>query len=94
MHATKVINKPIISEKGTILQAKQDYIFNVNPKATKHEIKLAVEKIFKVKVTKVNVMNVPGKQKLISRRRVMTASFKKAVVTLAPGDKIVYFEGV
>jgi large subunit ribosomal protein L23 len=94
MHPTRVINKPIISEKGTILQAKQDYIFNVNPKATKHEIKVAVEKIFKVKVTKVNVMNVPGKQKLISRRRVMTPSFKKAVVTLAPGDKIVYFEGV
>jgi large subunit ribosomal protein L23 len=94
MHATQVIKKPLITEKGTILQSKQDYIFEVDPNATKHEIKQAVEKIFKVKVLRVNVMNVPGKLKLISRRRVMTGAFKKAVVTLAAGDKIVYFEGV
>ena len=94
MHVTQVIKKPLITEKSTILQGRQDYVFEVNKRATKHEIKVAVEKIFKVKVLKVNVMHIPGKQKLIGRRRITTPSFKKAVVTLSPGDKIVYFEGV
>jgi len=94
MHAIEIIKKPIITEKGTILQAKQDYMFEVDKRATKHEIKQAVEKLFKVKVIHVNVMTVPGKLKAIGRRRVMTASYKKAIVTLGPGDKIVYFEGV
>jgi large subunit ribosomal protein L23 len=94
MHAIEVIKKPIITEKGTILQGKQDYVFEVDKRATKHMVKEAVEKIFKVKVVNVNVMNVPGKLKAIGRRRTMTPSYKKAIVTLGPGDKIVYFEGV
>jgi large subunit ribosomal protein L23 len=94
MHVTQIIIKPLITEKSTILQSRQDYVFEVNARANKHEIKVAVEKIFKVKVVKVNVMNIPGKEKTIGRRRVMTPSFKKAVVTLSPADKIAYFEGV
>lgn len=94
MHLSEVIKRPIITEKSTALQSRQDYVFEVDPKATKHQIKQAVEKMFKVKVVDVNVMNVPGKLKAIGRRRVMTSGYKKAVVTLSPGDKIVYFEGV
>ena len=73
---------------------KNIQVFEVATWASKHQIKEAVEKIFKVKVINVNVMNVPGKLKAIGRRRTMTPSYKKAVVTLGPGDKIVYFEGV
>lgn len=94
MHLSEVIKRPIITEKSTALQSRQDYVFEVDPKATKNQIKQAVEKMFKVKVVDVNVMNVPGKLKAIGRRRVMTSGYKKAVVTLSPGDKIVYFEGV
>ena len=94
MHLTEVIRKPLITEKSTILQGKQDYVFAVDHRASKHQIKQAVEKVFKVKVVNVNVMNVPGKRKAIGRRRVMTPGFKKAVVTLSAGDKIVFFEGV
>ena len=94
MHLTTVIKKPLVTEKSTDLQMKQDYVFAVDPRATKPQIKQAVEKVFKVTVINVNVMNMPGKIKAIGRRRVHTVGFKKAVVTLKPGDKIVFFEGV
>lgn len=94
MHLTEVIKKPLITEKSTDLQSKQDYVFKVDPRATKYQIKQAVEKVFKVTVLNVNVMNVTGKVRAIGRRRVLTSGFKKAIVTLKPGDKIVFFEGV
>jgi large subunit ribosomal protein L23 len=78
----------------TILQGGNKYAFKVAPKATKHQVKTAVETAFKVNVTKVNVMNVPGKERRIGRRIAMTPSWKKAVVTLMPGQKIEFFEGV
>jgi len=53
-----------------------------------------VEKAFKVKVTGVNVMTVPGKERRVGRRLILTQPWKKAVVTLKPGDKIELFEGV
>ena len=53
-----------------------------------------MEKAFDVKVTAVNVIRVPGKRRRLRRREVMTPSWKKAVVTLKPGDKIEFFEGV
>ena len=77
-----------------MLQERGGYAFEVASKATKPQIKAAVEKAFKVKVIKVNVMTMPGKMKRIGRRFVMTPSWRKAVVTLSPGDKIEFFEGV
>ena len=62
--------------------------------ANKHQIKQAVEKVFKVRVMAVNVMTVPGKTKRVGRRMVLTPSHKKAIVTLKSGDKIELFEGV
>lgn len=94
MHLTQIIKKPVITEKSTELQSRQDYVFKVDPRATKEQIKQAVERGFKVRVIHVNVMNVRGKMKAIGRRRVLTSSYKKAIVTLAPGEKIVFFEGV
>jgi len=94
MHLYEVLRRPLITEKMTILQGGNKYAFKVAPKATKHQVKTAVETAFKVNVTRVNIMNVPGKERRIGRRIVMTPSWKKAVVTLMPGQKIEFFEGV
>ena len=94
MHLYEVLRRPLITEKGTALQAGGKYGFEVARGANKHEIKQAVEKAFKVKVTAVNMMTVPGKKKRVGRREVLTQPWKKAIVTLKPGDKIELFEGV
>ncbi len=94
MHLYQVLHRPVITEKNTILQAQGKYAFEVASEASKHQIKQAVEKAFKVKVTGVNVITVPGKQRIVGRQRVMTCPWKKAIVTLQPGDKIELFEGV
>ena len=93
MHLYQVLHRPLITEKNTALQAQGKYAFEVAREANKHQIKQAVEKAFNVKVTAVNVMTVPGKERRIGRRPVLTPSWKKAIVTLKPGDKIELFEG-
>ena len=77
-----------------MLKEEDKYAFEVASKATKSQIKEAVEQAFKVKVSKVNVMMVPGKTKRFGRRQVTSSPWRKAIVTLAPGDKITFFEGV
>ena len=94
MHLYQVLRRPLITEKNTALQAQGKYAFEVASEANKQQIKQAVEKAFKVKVTAVNVMTVPGKGRRVGRRQVLTQSWKKAIVTLKPGDKIEFFEGV
>ena len=94
MHLYEVLRRPLITEKNTALLAQNKYVFEVAGEANKHQIGQAVETAFKVKVTAVNVMTVPGKTRRIGRRQVLTPSWKKAVVTLKPGDKIELFEGV
>ena len=94
MHLYEVLRRPVITEKNTVLQAQGKYAFEVARQANKHQIKQAVEKAFKVKVSAVNVMTAPGKTRRVGRRQVLTRSWKKAIVTLQPGDKIEFFEGV
>ncbi len=94
MHLHEVLRRPLITEKNTDLQAQGKYAFEVAAEANKHLIKQAVEKAFDVKVTAVNVLTVPGKRRRVGRRQVLTPSWKKALVTLQPGDKIGFFEGV
>lgn len=94
MHLYEVLRRPLITEKNAALQAQGKYAFEVAGEANKPQIKQAVEKAFKVKVTAVNVITVPGKMRRVGRRRVLTQSWKKAVVSLKPGDKIEFFEGV
>jgi len=77
-----------------MLQAQGKYAFEIAREANKQQIKQAVEKAFKVKVLAVNVMTVPGKTRRVGRQQVLTQSWKKAIVTLKPGDKIELFEGV
>ncbi len=94
MHLYEVLRRPLITEKNTELQAQNKYAFEVDGEANKPLVKQAVEKAFKVRVTGVNVITVPGKTRRVGRRQVLTRSWKKAIVTLQPGDKIEFFEGV
>ncbi|HZD58790.1 MAG TPA: 50S ribosomal protein L23 [Anaerolineales bacterium] len=93
-----VLLRPIITEKSNYQSGfLNQYVFEVADDATKGLIKDAVETLFDVSVTGVNVMNVPAKRSRRWRsRRVMVrrSGYKKAVVTLAPGDRIEVFEGV
>jgi len=77
-----------------VLKEEDRYVFEVAGKATKPQIREAVERAFRVKVSKVNVMTVPGKTRRFGRRQVTSSSWKKAIVTLVPGHKITFFEGV
>jgi len=94
MHLYEVLHRPLITEKNSALQAQGKYAFEVAGEANKEQIKQAVEKAFNVSVTQVNVMTVPGKRRRMRGRQVMSPSWKKALVTLKPGDKIELFEGL
>lgn len=94
MHLYEVLRRPLVTEKSTALQEQNKYAFEVAGEANKTQVKQAVEKAFRVKVRAVNVIAMHGKMRRVGRRSVMTAPWKKAVVTLQPGDKIEFFEGV
>jgi large subunit ribosomal protein L23 len=89
-----VLIEPILSEKATILREEGKYVFKVQPSATKPQIKEAVTKLFGVKVVGCTTINVFGKMKRLRGRAGRTASWKKAIVRLAPGETIKIFEGV
>ncbi|AUJ29008.1 MAG: 50S ribosomal protein L23 [Liquorilactobacillus hordei] len=87
MEARKIILKPVITEASTEgLDAKR-YTFDVDTRATKIEVKKAVEEIFDVKVVKVNIMNVKGKLKRMGRYAGYTKKRRKAIVTLSADSK-------
>jgi large subunit ribosomal protein L23 len=94
VHLYEVLRRPLITEKATSLKDRDKYAFEVAGKATGSQIREAVEQAFKVKVTKVNLMTVHGKTRRFGRRQVTSSPWKKAIVTLAPGNKISFFEGV
>lgn len=83
-----IILKPHISEKSTALQALNKYIFEVDSKANKSEIKKAIERNYKVKVEKVNIIKSRRKSKRIGRNVSYFKARKKAIVTLKQGYKI------
>ncbi len=90
----EIIKRPILTEKTTIQKEEANKItFEVDRKANKIEIKQAVEKIFKVKVVDVNTMMVRGKVKRVGRFKGKRPDWKKAVVTLKPGEQIPFLEG-
>lgn len=90
----QVIKRPIITEKSTAQATQGKYTFEVDKKASKGEIRRAVEELFNVKVLDVKTTNVRGKQVRVGRRRTLSkgSDWKKAVVTLKEGDKIDLFE--
>ncbi len=94
MHSFEILRRPIITEKSTLMQDDGRYVFEVANGATKHQIRTAVQDAFGVTVTKVNTMNMRGKSKKYGPRTTLKKSWKKAIVTLSPGDTITIFEGV
>ena len=84
-----IIKAPVITEKSSnIASNDRKYVFKVDAKANKSQIKDAIEKIFKVKVESVNTVNVHPKKKRVGRYSGMTNKYKKAIVTLVNGNKI------
>ena len=94
----EVLRRPLVTEKTNYMNADlRQYVFEVAQEATKGMVKDAVETIFEVKVLRVNVINMPAKQKRNLRNRRTTirrSAYKKAIIVLAPGDTIPLFEGV
>ena len=82
MIAEEIIVKPIITERSSEDMQEGKYTFKVNKKATKVEIAKAVEKLFEVKVLKVNTISVKGKEKRVGAHRGFTPDWKKAIVTI------------
>lgn len=93
MDARHVIHSPVISEKSYALIADNKYTFRVHPDAHKTQIRAAVEEVFDVAVVEVRTMTMKSKPKRRGWTRGRTRSWKKAVVKLAPGDRIELFEG-
>lgn len=89
-----IILQPIVSEKSYERMGEKIYQFRVAKTANKHQIKDAVEVLFKVRVEKVNTVNVHPKAKRRGMSTGFTSSWKKAVVTLNPADSIAFFEGI
>ncbi|MFC7678149.1 50S ribosomal protein L23 [Paenibacillus sp. GCM10028914] len=90
-----IIKRPVITERTADYMAELKYAFEVDIRANKTEIKQAVESIFKVKVSNVNTMRVPGKLKRYGRHSGYTTEWKKAIVTLTADSKpLEFFESV
>ena len=95
MDIYKVIKEPHIAEKGNLQKEMYNQIsFKVDRKANKIEIRKAVETIFKTKVLDVQTINMKGKKRRIGRSLGKKPDWKKAIVKLAPGKNIEFFEGV
>ena len=89
-----LVRRPIVTEKATVLLEQNKYVFEVIPKATKPEIKAAIENLFSVKVLSVNTMNGPRKKRRVGKFVGYKAHYKRAIVTLAEGNSITLFPEV
>jgi large subunit ribosomal protein L23 len=89
-----LIRRPLITEKATLLLENNQYTFEVAPKATKPEIRAAIETLFDVKVVEVKTINPPRKQRRVGKFIGYRPHYKRAIVTLASGDSITLFPEV
>lgn len=89
-----LILKPIITEKGTIQMELGKYVFDVLPKATKTDVRAAIESLFDVTVVKVNTLTLPRKKRRVGKFVGYKAQYKRAIVTLKEGDSIPLFPDV
>jgi len=90
--ASDIIKRPVITEKSYKLMEENKYTFEVDRKSNRTEVKYAVQEIFDVNVEKVNIINVKPKKRRVGRYTGLTRNRKKAIVTLAEGQKIADFE--
>lgn len=93
-NSRSIIQKPVITEKATIMREGNKYAFRVHPKANKIQIRQAVESIFEVKVESVRTVTVPSKPKRQGLHQGRRAGWKKAYVTLRAGDSIEIVENI
>tara|TARA_B100001989_G_scaffold202615_1_gene151050 strand:+ start:1672 stop:1965 length:294 start_codon:yes stop_codon:yes gene_type:complete len=94
MHLYDKIISPLLTEKSTNLSGLNKIVFKVHKNANKKNIKSNIEKIFKVNVTKVNIINKQNRTKLTRGRKVKISGFKKAIITLKKGQSIDLTTGV
>ena len=96
MNMYQVLKRPILTEKSDHQRDDDQYVFEVDRQANKHQIKEAVETIFDVEVLAVNTMVMKPKRRRLGRKLITTRpAWKRAVVTLAPGERIqAFFEGI
>ena len=95
MNVHEVIRRPLVTEKSTIGRDTQNLAtFAVDVRATKHDIKRAIEELFDVRVTAVRTMRQQGKKRRVGRQIGRRPAWKKAIVQLAEGQSIEFFEGV
>jgi large subunit ribosomal protein L23 len=94
MHVYEVLRRPMNTEKVRKQWGRGQYTFEVDRRANKLQVKQAVEKVFGVDVISVNIMNMPGKRRRFGRHVAHSPSWKKAVVTIAQGQRIEISEGV
>lgn len=93
--AYKIIKRPVITEKANLAKEEQNHlVFEVDRDANKVDIRRAIEELFDVRVIQIQTMVVPGKVKRQGRHWGKTPKWKKAVVKLAAGDSIDFFEGM
>ncbi len=94
MRLEEIIKRPLfLTEKGSLMRDEQNkYLFEVDPRANKIEIKTAIEKLFEVTVLDVNTLIMRGKMKRMGRGHAKTRNWKKAIVTLSEDDSIDFFE--
>ncbi|MFQ5658201.1 MAG: 50S ribosomal protein L23 [Candidatus Methylomirabilales bacterium] len=90
----QILRRPVVTEKGTALKEQNKYLFEVDRRANKVEIKQAVESLFNVKVAAIHTVAMRGKVKRLGRFAGRTSDWKKAIVTLREGHSIEFFEGV
>ena len=91
----RIVCRPLITERASLLQeGSNKYLFEIRGDANKIEIRRAVERMFDVDVVKVNTLSVRGKVKRLGRFQGRRSNWRKAIVTLAEGQTIDYFEGV
>ena len=90
-----IIVKPLLTEKSTLLRETHNKVsFEVRKDANKIDVKRAVEQVLKVKVQSVNVIRIEGKKKRLGKYEGKKNNWKKAIVTLKPGEKLTLFEGL
>ena len=94
IHLYDKILSPLVTEKSTNLSEQNKIVFKVPSKANKKNIKNNIEKIFKVSVTKVNIINKQNRTKLTRGRKVKVSGFKKAIITLKKGQSIDLTTGI
>lgn len=93
MNISRVLKRPVVTEKSTLLQEQGKYVFEIHPKATKNDVARAVETMFEVHVKSVNTLRHRGKFKRYGPTLSKRPDRKKAIVKLAPGESIQIFEG-